>query len=240
MKKSIFFMVILAVLAVGCKKNENKSEELNYNDSDPIVMALSGVAHNQNPAHCFDHKIQAKSDYDITYTTINPDDIEIITVTNDGYINGKNVGEAKVRLDNGYETKTVDVIVKLFIEPTFEFGCNTDRIKELFGNPYLARYTNDTTLLYNYSHNDARGYYSYTCGEMDFFFHNGIYTEADLYIKESFYDMLEEYLDNNFDFDTIVNSKKYYKYKPDHSIRCGLFSTNNDLHEYCLFYFKRD
>ena len=169
MKKTVFFLIILALLATGCKKK--KSKDLNYNDANPIVMALSGPEHNPSiPPHHFDHLIQVTSDYDITFKAINPNNLSVISVSSDGYIHGINVGEAKVKIDNSYESRVVDVIVKLFIEPTFEFGCASSRIRDLYGRPFESGWLpGDTILCYRYT---ASLGYSYACGEMDFFFHN--------------------------------------------------------------------
>ena len=196
MKKVLFFSIILAVLAIGCKKksaSDDKSTSLNYNDSDPIVMALCGQT------NYFDRQIDVTSDYDITYTAINPDSIDVITVSSAGKIHGKNVGEARLKLDNGYEKKTVDVKVDLFIEPTFEFGCGTSRIRKLYGKPYQSAIV-DTFLVYRYTRTKG---YSYACGEMDFFFHNGAYIEADVYIRPNVEYMLDKYLEANFVLDSI-------------------------------------
>ena len=237
MKKTLFFMMILAVLATGCKK-DNKSKSLNYNDSDPIVMSLSGPEHIQNiPTHYFDHKLQVTSDYDITYSAINPDSIEVIKVSSDGYIHGKNVGEAKVKLDNGYESKTVDVTVDLFIEPTFDFGCNASKIWNMYGNPYYqVELPGDTVLVYLYTSNHG---YSYACGEMDFFFLNGSYYESDVFIRPSVEYLMNNYLNDNFRLDTILgDTLSVYRYKLDESIICGKFASHNQWNEWCLFYIQ--
>ena len=237
MKKTLFFVMILAVLATGCKK-DNKSKSLNYNDSDPIVMALSGPEYIPNvPTHYFDHKIQVSSDYDITYSAINPNNIEVIKVSSDGYIHGKNVGEARVKIDNGNEAKTVDVEVDLFIEPTFEFGCGTSRVRSLYGSPYQATYVEDTILLYRYTANHG---YSYACGEMDFFFYDGEYFESDVYIKKSVDYLLGLYLEDNFVIDTALcnDTIDVYRNKLDSSIICGKFDPHNVWNEWCMFYVR--
>ena len=236
MKKVLFFSIILAVLAIGCKKksaSDDKSTSLNYNDSDPIVMALCGKT------NYFDRQIDVTSDYDITYTAINPDSIDVITVSSAGKIHGKNVGEARLKLDNGYEKKTVDVKVDLFIEPTFEFGCGTSRIRKLYGKPYQSAIV-DTFLVYRYTRTKG---YSYACGEMDFFFHNGAYIEADLYIRKFPPDdyLLNNYLNERFDhYSTLGDTLDIYRLKQDTTIYCGKFDSNNQWNEWCLFYAKDD
>ena len=239
MKKTLFFVMILAVMAVSCKKSDSNSKELNkelnYHDSDPIVMALSG---NENPQHQFDHKIQVTSDYDITYTAINPDTLSVILVSRDGYLHGRNVGTAKVKMDNGFENRMVDVIVKLFIEPTFDFGCNSSKIRELYGSPFASAYIQDTILVYQYT---ASAGYSYAGGEMDFYFNNGEYYLSSVYIKPTVDLMLDRYLTENFNLDTIYgDTLSIFRYKEDNSIRCEGSLTHNQWNEFLLVYYKKN
>ena len=227
MKKLLFISIIsFAILATGCKKD--KSKALEYNDSNPINMVLRG-----------EHQISATSEYDITYKSLNE---TVVTVTKTGKLYGKNVGEAQVKLDNGYESKTIDVIVDLFTEPTFEFGCNTNRIRTLYGTPYAAGYA-DTILVYQYTANNG---YSYACGEMDFFFTDGKYIEADLYIRDGVEYLLENYITENFNpMDTIylhlseTDSVLTFRYRnkvEDHVI-LGKYPSGNQYNETLLFYY---
>ncbi|MBQ2499284.1 MAG: hypothetical protein II523_04650 [Bacteroidales bacterium] len=239
MKKTLFFMIILAIFATGCKKDK-KSKSLNYNDSNPIVMPLSG------PTTEFDHKIQVTSDYDITYTAINNSNYSVVSVSNDGYIHGKNVGSAKVGISNGYENLTIDVNVDLFIEPTFEFGCSPSHVRDLYGAPINAGYNTEGNLVYQYTTNHG---YSYACGEMDFFFNDGSYYESDVYIRPSVEFLLDNYLTENFDFaydvqdtispDTII-TVSVYKNKLDEDIICGKRPSLNQWNEILLFYFRHE
>ena len=199
-------------------------DELVYNDENPIHLALRE-----------EHKIADSSAYPITYST--SDDM-YVTVSDDGVLFGKNVGSAQVTLDNGFHSLTVDVIVDLFREPTFEFGCGGDRIRELYGNPYQAGYVNDTLLVYKYT-----GYngYSYACGEMDFCFDNGSYFEADLYIRPTVEHLLNCYLEENFTFETTLNDTiSIYRNKIDNSVMCGKYDSHNPWNEICLYYFRAD
>lgn len=239
MRKTLFFMMILAVLATGCKNNK-KSKSLNYSDSNPISMVLQG-----------NHQIAASSDYDISYSAINSDPhIEVITVSGSGNIYGKNVGNAKVSLSNGYEEMTVDVNVALFTQPTFEFGCSSERIRALYGRPYNSGYNPEGKLVYQYTGSQG---YSYACGEMDFFFNNGAYEESDVYIRPSVSYLLNNYLTENFNHyadinDTIPISEtqdtiitlSVYKYKQDENIICGKRLALNQWNEILLFYFRND
>lgn len=239
MKKILFFMMILAFLATGCKKDK-KSKTLNYNDSDPIEMTLSGPEHNPNiPPHHFDHKIQVTSDYDITYTAINPGTITVLSVSSDGYLHGTNVGTAAIKMDNGYENRVVNVIVSLFRQPTFEFGCASSRIRDIYGRPYESGWLpGDTILCYRYT--TSLGY-SYACGEMDFFFYDRQYYESDVYIKQDCEYLLDNYLSENFNYNsTIGDTLDIYKYKEDTTIICGKFASHNQWDEWCLFYITAD
>lgn len=222
MKKVLFISVLaFAILATGCKKEKSKS--LEYNDSNPINMVLRG-----------EHQIDVSSAYDITYKSLNE---TTVTVTKSGKLYGKNVGEAKVQIDNGYESRTIDVIVDLFTEPTFEFGCNTGRIKALYGEPIAAGYV-DTILVYQYTTNTG---YSYACGEMDFFFYNGQYFESDVYIRPNVEILLNRYLEENFTLDTIVgDTLSLYRYQLDNNIICGKYASHNQWDEWCLFYARVD
>ena len=224
MKKIVFFMMILALLATGCKKK--KSESLNYDDSNPISMVLQGH-----------HQIKASSDYDITYRAINSDpNIEVITVTSDGNIFAKNVGMAKVKMDNGYEDKVVDVKVDLFREPTFEFGCRSSKIRDIYGRPYESGWLPGDTILY-YRYTAADGY-SWACGEMQFFFYQGGYYESDVFIRPRVEGRLNEYLNARFNYhSTIGDTLEVYKLKQDTNIICFKYATHNQWDEWCLGYY---
>lgn len=234
MKKTLFFMIILAVFATGCKKE--KSKALNYNDTDPIEMVLQG-----------NHQIKVSSDYDVSYTAINNSDKTVITVSGGGNLYGKNVGTAQVKMSNSYQEKTVDVNVTLFQEPTFDFGCGTDKIKKLYGQPYASGFVSDTILAYQYTQTPGyNGNYSFACGEMDFFFYDGVYFESDLYIRPQVEYLLNNYLDENFNFshhilDTITNDTVFiYHNKIDEDVICGRRLSHNTWNEIILFYFRND
>lgn len=228
---TIYHVRAYALDEIRCYYGEEKvftteqiCDELFYNDDNPIHLVLRE-----------EHKIVDSSAYPITYTS---SDNTYVTVSDDGVLNGRNVGSAQVTLDNGFHSLTVDVIVDLFREPTFEFGCGGDRIRELYGNPYQAGYVNDTLLVYQYS-----GYngYSYACGEMDFLFDNRSYFEADLYIRKNVEYLLNCYLEDNFTFETTLNDTiPIYRNKIDNSVMCGKYDSHNQWNEICLYYFRAD
>ncbi len=179
MKKVLFYMIILAVLATGCKKDE-KSKSLDYSGSANVTIALRDS-----------FRLPVSSDYDISYSS---SDNMYVTVSSDGVVYGKNVGSADVTMSNGFESITVRVDVDLFIEPTFEFGCAPSHIRALYGSPYQSGYNPDGILVYQYTANQG---YSYACGEMDFFFDEGSYYESDVYIRPSVEFLLDNYLTDN-------------------------------------------
>lgn len=232
MKKTLFFMIILAVLATGCKKDKSKS--LNYNDSNPIEMVHQGE-------YDIYRQINVTSDYDITFKSLNE---SVLTVTSDGKMKSKTVGTGKVNIDNGYEDMTVDVNVRLFREPSFEFGCNINRIKNLFGAPFDEGTLPDADTVYCLQYTQTpgcHGNYSYACGEMDFFFYEGAYYEADVYIRHSTEYLLNNYLTENFNYhSTIGDTLDLYKYKLDTTIICGKFDSHNQWDEFCLFYIQEN
>lgn len=202
---------------------EQMWDELYYNDDNPIHLVLRE-----------EHKIADSSAYPITYTS---SDNMYVTVSDDGVLTGRNVGSAQVTLDNGFHSLTIDVIVDLFREPTFEFGCSTSRIREIYGIPYNSAYINDI-LIYQYTSYQG---YSYACGEMDFFFDNGSYIEADVYIRPSVEFVLNRYLEENFTFETTLNDTiSIYRNIIDNSVMCGKYDSHNQWNEICLYYYKDD
>ena len=230
MKKVLLFSIIsLAIFTTGCKKQ--KSNALNYNDSDPITMVLRGT-----------HTINVESEYDITYDILDIDpNKRVLTMPSNGTLYGFNVGKDKVSISNGHESKTVDVIVNLFREPTFEFGCRPNRIAELFGTPYDAGYQNDTILIYQYTQTPGyNGNYSYACGELDFYFYNGRYFEADVFIIPNATDLMNSYLNENFIIDTALcnDTLQMFRNKIDRDIICGKYNPHNQYNEWRLFYVR--
>ena len=226
MKKTVFFMMILAVVLAGCKKSTTKSEEMIYEDTNPIKMVLKDT-----------HKIAVSSDYDINYEILNTDTIRVLRFKSKGVLEAINYGTDKVRISNGYNTQTVDVVVDLFTEPTFEFGCNSTRIRELFGAPsHQPVYMNDTVLAYRYTAPDG---YSYSCGEIDFFFNRGHYFLSAVYTRPTVDYALEKYLKNNFTLDTIMGDTiSIYRLKSDNTIVCEKSLTHNEWNEFILLYYK--
>lgn len=231
MKKVLVLLAVLALIATGCKKKE-KSKSLDYNDSNPIPMVLR------------EHRgINVTSDYDISYSTSN--DL-LLEVSGSGVLYGKGVGEAQVTMSNGYESKTVDVKIDLFQEPSYEFGCSPSRIKELFGQPRESGYNDDGYLVYNYYKPGA--YDPYACGQRLFYFDDNKYFRAYFLINPQVDTRLEQYLNQKFiPIDTVLgviteddtDSIPFYIYKSklDETIICEKFETGNTNNEFGLIYY---
>lgn len=243
MKKTLFFMMILAVLAGGCKKKDNKSTALDYKDKNPIHMVFKDT-----------HKIDVESDYDITYEILNIDpDKKVLSWDTEGVLFGFNVGNDKVKISNGHETKTVNVKVNLFREPSYDFGCHKSKIKEIYGNPYVSQYI-DTILVYRYANKTAQGWYSAACFVMDFFFYDNKYFESDVYIRKDYYNpLLMNYLTENFDYigtipnyayDSIITHDSvpadFYQHKIHPEVICGKMEHANQFDDICLFYTEQE
>lgn len=226
-------MMILAIMATGCKK---KSQDLNYKESEPLELALRD-----------EHKINVSSDYDVTYTSSNPLCVEANYHNINGNIFAKNVGSAQLTMSNGYNSKTVTVNVSLFIQPTFDFGCRPSVIESLYGQPYQSGYNpDDNYLVYRYTMKTNEGNYSWACGEMDFFFDDDKYVEADVYVREGVDYMLNKYLDDNFNIydslyihisETDSVFAHIYRNKIDETVFCGKYFSGDQWNETKLFYF---
>ena len=233
MKKLVFLMVIIAVITSGCKK---KSKSLDYSDSEPIQMVLQGK-----------HQIQVSSEYDITYTILNTDpDKRVLTMPSEGMLYGFNVGHDKVKIDNGYESRIVDVDVSLFQVPTYEFGCSPSRIRQIYGKEFDhgTNPAGNYVLVYC-----GKNGYSYACGEMDFFFDDDKYFESDVYIRSSAEFLLDNYLNEEFThlYDTqdtfsqdSIIPVSIYQNKNDETIFCGKRFALNEWGEIILFYFQHE
>lgn len=146
-------------------------------------------------------KLDVSSDASLTFSS---DNELYVTVTPDGIIKGKNVGEANITVSNSEQSVTLHVRVSLFEEPTFDFGASPSHIKSIHGEP---RYNlGDTIFIYG-SGND---WYSYAVWEMDFFFIDNKYFECDLYMRDELELRIDQFLDTTYFlrdtiYDTIFN-----------------------------------
>ena len=112
-KLALFFASILLLAACG-----NRIDNTIKYDGPQIVDIVLLEELNLN----------ATSDEPLTYYS---DNDLYVTVTDDGVIKGKNVGEANITISNSVNTITIKVLVSLFEEPTFDFGISQDDIKKI-------------------------------------------------------------------------------------------------------------
>lgn len=225
MKKShILFIIAAALLATSCNK---KTKDLNYNGANPIVIALHDSV-----------QPDIDSDYDVMLTSDNNNTVSILK---SGMVYGKNVGEANINMDNGYNKLTIPVNVDLFIEPTFNFGCTADEIIKQHGEPDFR--FGDSIIVYGNSNNDNM-FVSFACTQMVFYLNNDVnYYESDIYIKGNLEYLLNKYLEDKYVFDTVIindDDKEYFYYhnKADSRIMCGKVKNANQWEDFCLFYYR--
>lgn len=228
MKRSYILLIIAMVfVATSCKKNKELDRELRYNGPNPIEMALRDKV-----------LLEFESDYNVT---VSSDNNSYVTILSGGYVYGKNVGEANVKINNYYNEVTIPVKVKLFMEPTFDFGCGVERIIEYEGVPNYNY--GDTILIYGNA-NVTSMFISYTCTQKSYYLSaNGRYYESDVYLKSDMEYLLGVYLENNFIFDStyhVSDSLAYDMYhgKTDSGLKCGKFGKANQWGDYCLFYYR--
>ena len=230
MKKTLIILaLVLAVLATGCKKEE-KSKSLSFNGRIPYVMALRDTT-----------ALPVASEYDVTVTSSNTN---VVRPYAGSVVIAWNVGVTTLAISNGYESITVPVEVELFIEPTFEFGCNPSYIRALYGAPYTAFYDNGI-LRYIYT---AYNGYSWACGQMDFLFEDGEYIESQVYINPRVETRLNNYINENFNaYDTIMVYNPIiedsvvchvYTNKLDPTVRMGKYPSGDEWDEIFLFYIQ--
>jgi len=231
MKKSFLLLVIACAILTACDKDKNKPVELStklvYHGEDPLDIALAD-----------DVILDIESDYPVTVKSFNE---KYVTATGGLGINGKNVGNTEIEISNGYEKDTISVNVRLFLEPTFDFGCSKEDIIAEYGIP--THVSGDTILIYGDYRNDDM-FVSYACTQMNFLFSDSLeYTESQVYIIESVNVLLERYLAENFiPTDTVekaVDSIYYfYKSKTINNLKCGRYNDANQWHDTWLFYYE--
>ncbi|MBR5604113.1 MAG: hypothetical protein IKW51_07870 [Bacteroidales bacterium] len=222
MKKIALFILGICLFLTSCKQ-----KEINYTGSSSIDIVL---LEEYDLGVSSERKINCYSEDEL-----------IVTTTEDGIITGKNIGETNVIIENSVDEISVKVKVSLFEEPTFDFGCSQDKIKSLYGDPRAV--SGDSILIYG----SGNEWYSYAVWEMDFFFKDNKYVEADLYIKNTLDLRLNEFLnDNYFLADTIVDTidnetRTCYVYlnerdPEDASLMLGKIYDAGPYNDICLFY----
>lgn len=184
MKKLALFLISVLLFS-ACGNDDDNSIE--YDGSKIINIVLLEELN-----------LNASSNETLTYYS---DNEMIVTVTNDGIIKGKNVGETNVTISNSENSITLRVVVSLFEEPTFNFGISPRDIENIYGVPRFN--FGDSIFIYG----SGNEWYSYAVWEMDFFFKNDEYIEADLYIREDVNTRLNQFLtENYFVKDTIYDT----------------------------------
>ena len=225
MKKIALFLLGFCLILSSCK-NRNRYE-INYDGPATIdIVLLEELG------------LNVTSDYPLTYYS---DNELVVTVSENGVILGKNVGEANVVISNAESTLTLKVVVSLFEEPSFDFYCNQAHIMDLYGMPYHT--LGDS--IYTYGGDDR--WYSFAVWRMDFMFVDNQYIESVLYLRNSVDTRINEYLEDNYYYQGIINDtidEVVYQYEiylnnPDYKNASMMVSKLEDAGYYediCLFY----
>lgn len=233
MKKPLILMAILClILTTNCKKKEDTKTKLEYLGENPIEMALLDEL-----------TLNVSSEYPVTVKSLND---KYITVIDGLKIKGKNVGSGEIELDNGHETLRIPVNVRLFKEPSFNFGCSKADIRAKHGNPdYIF---GDSVYIYG-NYNQTSMFVSYACTQMNFLFsQSGNYAESHVFIIDDVNTLLEKYLTEDFiPYDTLEPAADsiyyFYKNRADNRIICGRYNEVNKgleppYKDTWLFYFE--
>lgn len=182
--KKIALILITACLMFSCKDDD---KTIKYDGGETIDIVLLE-----------EFNLNATSDESLSYFS---DNELYVTVTEDGIIKGKNVGEANVTISNSENSVTVHVIVSLFEEPTLEFGASQERISSIYGTP--KHNLGDSVYVYA----GGEDWYSFAVWQMDFFFKDNHYFECDLYLRSDLDIRINQFLSENyFPYDTITDT----------------------------------
>lgn len=225
MKRIALYLIVISMLA-SCKGKVDNSIKYNGGEIVNIVLLeefkLNATTESENP---------------ITYYS---DNDMVLTVTSDGVIKGKNIGEANVTISNSINEVTIKVIVSLYEEPTTNFYVSKEEISRIYGHPNYTINSGDTTV---YIYGSGNDWYSYAVWEMDFFFINNQYIEADLYIRSDVETRLDEFINNNYYFQSndTINGEAYYIYlneenPEDATVMLGKINNVGQYEDICVFY----
>lgn len=224
MKKVTLLLITLCLLWASCGRDD---DSINYSGKETLNIVLLEELN-----------LNATSDLELSYHS---DNELVVTVTPDGVIKGKNVGEANVTISNSVNSITLKVVVSLFEEPTFNFGISQDGIIDIYGEPNYN--FGDTIFIYGSGNN----WYSYAVWEMDFFFINNQYVESDLYIRNSVEPRLDEFLNNSYYYhgNDTINDNVYYIYlneeqPEDATVMIGKINDVGQYEDICIFYIPFD
>lgn len=222
MKKIALILLGISILLTSCKPKDKFGIKYNGDSIVNIVLAE-------------EYDLDITSEDNLTFYS---DNELIVTVNQDGIIKGKNIGEANITASNSQNSITIKVIVSLFEEPTLNFYCDQSYIEEVHGTP---KYKNDSLMIYG----SGEDWHSFAVWEMDFFFINNQYVEADLYIRKDLNVRVDEYLKGKFiyknqvtDEETNVTYDIYLnKENPeDATVLVGKIMDAGPYKDICLFY----
>ena len=125
MKTNYFTLVTLLLVAtlLSCSKDEDQA--IQVNNQSPMVLNYNEIA-----------KINAVSSQPISYYSENEFHAK---VSNIGEITAMHVGETKINLSNGSDSKSIQVVIEpkynLYSTPCIEWGVTRSQIKTQYGNP---------------------------------------------------------------------------------------------------------
>ena len=125
MKKSVLLMfAIMAMVLSGCSSDDDENNSIVLDSKEVVIY--SGDK----------YQIEAKSDKSISYQS---EDEYHARVSTSGLISANKVGETNILLNNGYDSKTVKVIVKgkinLYPEPYLKWNVSKNELIKLLGKP---------------------------------------------------------------------------------------------------------
>lgn len=223
MRKLSIILLGLCLILTSCGNDEKETDKtIKYNGGSTVDIVLQEY-----------YDLKVSSEETLNYYS---DDELIVTVSQDGKIFGKNIGEANITISNSENEIKIHVIVSLFEEPTLDFGCDRNKILSLYNNEKLVLST-DSVIIYS-------NWYSYAVWTMSFFFSNNMYYESDLYIRNDLDLRVDQYLDANYFYHGVItdnNNKEIFIYldeskENDASVLVGKQYNANSDGDICLMY----
>ena len=222
MKKIALFLLGITILLSSCRPKDKY--EICYDGPKEINISLTE-----------EYNLNISSEDPLTLYS---DNELIVAVSPNGIIKGKNIGEANIIASNSQNSITIKIVVSLFEEPTFNFYCKPSHIKDLYGAPRI-----ETDSVYVYGGSEE--WHSFAVWEMDIFFIDKKYVEADLYIRKDLDARIDEYLntkffyrnkftdtDNNITYDIYLNDEN-----PENAtVLVGKIKDAGPYQDVCLFY----
>lgn len=227
MRKIALYLIALCLLS-SCERKVDHS--IKYDGGNTVNIVLLEEL-SLNPT--------SESDLPITFSS---DNEMVVTVSSNGVIRGKNVGEANITISNTIDEIVVKVVVSLYEEPTTNFYISENEIRNIYGEPNFTKESGDTTA---YIYGSGNDWYSYAVWKMDLFFINDEYREASLYIRSDVELRLDEFLNKNYFYqysNTDTISEQIYhiylnKENPeDASVLLGKINNAGQYDDICILY----